>query len=229
MRKKVLIIEDDSRVSQFLKRGLAAEGYNVFLSENGEDGIQSVDELSPDLIILDRMLPLYSGIEVLQELRSRGVHTPILMLSAMGQVEDRVSGLRMGADDYISKPFDFEELLARLQALARRTQDLSSEAKTIVVQDLELDLESFQLTRKGKVISLTAKEIALIELLMTHPQKVFSRERILSNIWGNSSDPLTNVVDVYIKRLRNKINEDHDESYIVTHRGLGYSLLGHSR
>lgn len=225
MRKKVLIIEDDSRVSQFLKRGLSAEGYNVSLSETGEDGLRSALEDNPDLIILDRMLPLMNGIDVLQEIRANGLNTPILMLSAMGQVEDRILGLKMGADDYISKPFDFEELLARLEALARRTQELAKEEKDLKVEDLILNLESFQLTRKEQKISLTAKELALIELLMTYPNKVFSRERIISNVWGNSYDPLTNVVDVYIKRLRNKINEGHEKQFIITHRGLGYSLL----
>jgi DNA-binding response OmpR family regulator len=225
MRKKVLIIEDDSRVSQFLKRGLLAEGYNVDVSTNGEDGLQRILEGSPDLIILDRMLPLMNGIDVLQETRAHGIHTPILMLSAMGQVEDKVAGLKMGADDYISKPFDFEELLARLEALSRRTVELTQEVKTLKVQDLVLNLENYQVARGERKITLTAKEIALVELLMSHPHKVFSRERIISNVWDSSLDPLTNIVDVYIKRLRNKINKDHDIQLIVTHRGLGYSLL----
>ncbi len=225
MRKKVLIIEDDSRVSQFLKRGLSAEGYIVSVSETGEAGLQSALEDNPDLIILDRMLPLMNGIDVLQEIRANGLNKPVLMLSAMGQVEDRILGLKMGADDYISKPFDFEELLARLEALARRTQDLAKETKNLVVEDLTLNLESFQLSRKEAKIGLTAKELALIELLMSYPNKVFSRERIISNVWGSSYDPLTNVVDVYIKRLRNKINEGHEKQLIITHRGLGYSLL----
>lgn len=225
MRKKVLIIEDDHRVSQFLKRGLSAEGYMVEVSENGEDGLQKILELNFDLIILDRMLPLMNGIDVLQETRLKGIHTPILMLSAMGQVEDKIQGLKMGADDYIAKPFDFEELLARLEALSRRTQDLSLEVKTLEVGDLVFNLESYQVTRSGKKISLTAKEVALVELLMSQPQKVFSRERILSHVWDSSVDPLTNIVDVYIKRLRKKINQDHDEQLIITHRGLGYSLI----
>lgn len=227
MRKKILIIEDDARVSQFLRRGLSAEGYLISVCENGEDGLHHAIEDSPDLIILDRMLPILSGIEVLQEIRMRSIHTPVLMLSAMGQVEDRVSGLKMGADDYISKPFDFEELLARIEALSRRTQELKQQEEVLKleVNDLTLDLQSFQLCRAKDKITLTAKEVAMIELLMSQPHKVFSRERILSHIWGNSNDPLTNVVDVYIKRLRNKINEGYEESYIFTHRGLGYSLL----
>jgi DNA-binding response OmpR family regulator len=225
MRKKVLIVEDDHRVSQFLKRGLSAEGYNVEVSENGEDGLKKILEMNLDLIILDRMLPLMNGIEVIQETRLNGIHTPILMLSAMGQVEDKVLGLKMGADDYISKPFDFEELLARLEALLRRTHDLVKEVKSIEVEDLVFNLESYQITRSGKKISLTAKEVALVELLMSHPHKVFSRERILSHVWDSSIDPLTNIVDVYIKRLRKKINQDQERQLIFTHRGLGYSLL----
>lgn len=225
MKKKIHIIEDDARVSQFLKRGLLAEGYQVVVFTNGQDGMDGFFEDMPDLLILDRMLPLISGLDILQEIRMRGSSQPVLMLSAMGQVEEKIQGLKMGADDYLAKPFDFEELLARIEALLRRSAEIAVSTKTLEMNDLSLNLENLQVWRADKRIVLTAKELALLELLMSKPDKVFSRERILANVWDNSNDPLTNIVDVYIKRLRQKLNEGYEELYIQTHRGLGYSLI----
>ena len=220
---KILIAEDDMRVANFLLRGLKAEGHSVCHAENGQIALDLALSEKPDLLILDRMLPLVDGIEVLQEIRSRKYKLKILILSAMGQTQDKVTGLKMGADDYLAKPFEYEELLARIDALGRR--DSSQEiSKHIVYNDLSIDSDTLEVKRAGKIIRLTPKELAILELLMSHPKKVFSRERILANVWDITDDPLTNIVDVYIKKIRTKINEGFDVDYIKTYRGVGYSL-----
>jgi DNA-binding response OmpR family regulator len=166
-----------------------------------------------------------SGLEICQTLRAEGVALPILMLSALGAVEDRVAGLRLGADDYLAKPFDFDELLARLESLSRRGREVVPVASArLVVGDLVFDRERMQASRSGQILALTARELALLELMMSAPGRLFSRERILSNVWGASEDPLTNVVDVYIRRLRSKIDDGHADPMIHTVRGLGYRL-----
>ena len=171
------------------------------------------------------MLPGMGGLEICQTLRADGVGLPILMLSALGAVADRVAGLRMGADDYLVKPFDFEELLARLGSLARRGSELArGTPNRLQVGDLVFDRERMQASRAGQPLLLTAKELALLELMMSAPGRLFSRERILANVRGASGDPLTNVVDVYIGRLRAKIDEGSDAPLIHTVRGLGYRL-----
>lgn len=222
----VLVIEDDPRVAGFLDRGLRAEGYNVTLSANGAQGLELARAGDYSLIILDWMLPGLTGIEVAQALRVGRVMTPILMLTAMGALSDRVQGLRVGADDYLVKPFAFEELLARMEALQRRAavDSESKPAETLCVADLVLDRGRMQVHRAGKRVELTAKELAVLELLLSTPQRVFSRERILANVWGVSEDPLTNVVDVYIRRLRAKIDEGFDPPLIRTVRGFGYKI-----
>lgn len=183
-----------------------------------EDGVTTV-------VLLDVMLPGMTGLEVCQTLRAAQVHIPILMLTALGTLEDRVSGLKLGADDYLIKPFEFEELLARIEALARRGREQTQPASSrLVVGDLELDRSAMRVTRAGKPVTLTARELALLELLMSAPGRLFSRERILANVWGTNEDPLTNVVDVYIRRLRSKIDEGHERPLIHTLRGLGYRL-----
>ena len=222
----VLVIEDDPRVAGFLDRGLRAEGYNISLSANGAQGLELARAGNYALIILDWMLPGLTGIEVAQALRAGRVMTPILMLTAMGALSDRVQGLRVGADDYLVKPFAFEELLARMEALQRRAAvDCESKpVETLCVADLVLDRGRMQVHRAGKRVELTAKELAVLELLLSTPQRVFSRERILANVWGVSEDPLTNVVDVYIRRLRAKIDEGFDSPLIRTVRGFGYKI-----
>ena len=222
----VLVIEDDVRVADFLERGLKAEGYAITLARNGTKGLELARAGDYALIILDWMLPGLNGIEITQALRAGRVMTPILMLTAMGALTDRVQGLRVGADDYLVKPFAFEELLARMEALRRRA-DAGSAAKppeSLVLADLMLDRNKMQVHRAGKRIELTAKELAVLELLLSAPQRVFSRERILANVWGASEDPLTNVVDVYIRRLRVKIDEGFDPPLIRTVRGFGYKI-----
>lgn len=219
----LLIVEDDSRVADFLSRGLRAEGYRVQALKSGEEALAMVltrQEL-PALILLDVMLPGISGIEVCQQLRAARIAAPVLMLTAMGTVQDRVAGLRCGADDYLTKPFAFEELLARIEALLRRPPTMIERATVLSVGPISFDRERMEVTRSGEPIAMTAREMALLELLMSSPGRLFSRERILANVWGVDEDPLTNVVDVYIRRLRSKIDAD-GVSMISTVRGLGY-------
>lgn len=229
----VLVVEDDARISGFLERGLKAEGHRVQLATTGPEGLALALDAAraaredgvATIVLLDIMLPGMNGLEVCQTLRAAQVQLPILMLTALGSVEDRVNGLKLGADDYLVKPFAFEELLARIDALGRRSRELTqSTTQRLTVDDLELDLVTMRASRGGQPINLTAKELALLELLMSAPGRLFSRERILANVWGSSEAPLTNVVDVYIRRLREKIDDGHERPLIHTMRGLGYRL-----
>jgi DNA-binding response OmpR family regulator len=227
------VVEDDRRIADFLQRGLRAEGHHVQVARTGTEGLAAAQDAwreqqqgaGATLVLLDVMLPGLSGLELCQTLRLAQVQLPILMLTALATLDDRVAGLRMGADDYLCKPFEFEELLARIEALARRTRpQVSTAAQRLVVADLVLDRDSMKVTRGGEPLPLTARELALLELLMSAPGRLFSRERILSNVWGTNEDPLTNVVDVYIRRLRSKIDEGQARPLIHTVRGLGYRL-----
>ena len=229
----ILIVEDDNRIADFLCRGLRAEGHHVQRAADGPTGLalaqdaarEARPDAAPTVLVLDLMLPGMSGLEICQSLRLQQVLLPILMLTAQGSLEDRVTGLRLGADDYLCKPFEFEELLARLEALARRGRDQRPrQASRLVVADLELDRERMQASRGGRPLQLTARELALLELLMSAPGRLFSRERILASVWGINEDPLTNVVDVYIRRLRTRIDLDSLPQLIHTARGLGYRL-----
>lgn len=228
----ILVVEDDRRVADFLERGLRAEGHAVHVARTGPDGLAMAQQLhrerqradAPTVVLLDVMMPGITGLEVCQTLRASGVGLPILMLSALSTVDDRVSGLRMGADDYLSKPFAFEELLARIDALGRRQHNSTPRIEHLQVDDLVLDLNTMRVRRAEQALELTARELALLELLMRHPGRLFSRERILANVWGTHEDPLTNVVDVYIRRLRSKIDDGRGRALIHTVRGLGYRL-----
>ena len=229
----ILIIEDDPRVADMLDRGLRAEGFEVKLARLGQLGVEMATELDRQardqqqnaMILLDVMLPDISGFEVCQTLRANQVGLPILMLTALGNFEDRVSGLRLGADDYLVKPFAFEELLARIEALLRRGRHVSvASSQQLIVEDLILDQSNMRVTRAGKLILLTPRELALLELLMSAPSRLFSRERILANVWGVNEDPMTNIVDVYIRRLRSKIDDGHAFPLIHTQRGSGYRI-----
>ncbi|MEE2000833.1 response regulator transcription factor [Alkalimonas sp. MEB108] len=220
---KILIIEDDEKVGSFLSRGLKAEGYLTQLLQDGLHALEMVRQFEPDVIVLDRMLPQLDGLTLCQQIRSQQIQARILILSALSEVDERVRGLRAGADDYLGKPFHFEELLARIEALAKR--DVSSlHQRQLQVADLVLDLDSMQAQRAGKTLQLTAKELGILELLMSNSGKVFSRERILTNVWGLNEDPLTNIVDVYMARLRKKVDESHTVKLLHTRRGLGYCL-----
>jgi DNA-binding response OmpR family regulator len=220
----ILVVEDQQRIADFIVRGLKAERHAVTLARTGEEGLELALATEFDVIVLDLMLPGMHGLEVCQTLRERGRRTPILVLSALDAVADKIKGLRLGADDYLGKPFDFDELLARLDALSRRATSTASGPTRLEVGDLVLDRETFEVTRGGTPLKITAKELAILELLMAHPGKVFSRERILSDVWGASEDPLTNVVDVYIARLRRRIDRDDEPSMIDTLRGQGYRI-----
>lgn len=224
----ILVVEDEERISSFIERGLRAEGYRTQVARNGPDGLAMAREASNSgtetVMLLDIMLPGMNGLEVCQTLRAANIYIPILMLSALGALEDRVTGLRMGADDYLTKPFEFEELLARIEALARRGREQVASPTRLVIDDLELDLAAMRATRGGVSVEFTAKELALLELLMSAPGRLFSRERILASVWGINEDPLTNVVDVYIGRLRAKIDGGRERPLIQTVRGLGYRL-----
>jgi len=221
---RILIVEDETRIADFLQRGLRAEGHFPVVANDGEAGLALALEGDFDLLLLDMMLPKIHGREICQQLRMKKINTPLIILSAMDSLDDVIAGLRMGADDYMTKPFSFEELLARIETVMRRTSEIASEAQVLSIGSLAFDRQSLRFTVAGKEVRMTAKELAIIELLMSHPGTLFSRERILSNVWGLNMDPLTNVVDVYIGKLRKKIDTGHGDSFIETVRGLGYRL-----
>ena len=221
---RILIVEDEQRIADFLQRGLRADGHFCVVANDGEAGLSLALEGDFDLILLDMMLPGMHGRDVCQNLRMSKVNTPLIILSAMDSLDDVIAGLRMGADDYMTKPFSFEELLARIETVMRRNTDIANEEQAISAGKLAFDRQSLRFSVDGKEIKMTAKELAIIELLMSNPGTLFSRERILSNVWGLNMDPLTNVVDVYIGKLRKKIDGDNAESMIETVRGMGYRL-----
>jgi len=222
----LLVVEDDARVRDFLVRGLQAEGYEVSAAGMAQEGLDRALTGAFDVILLDLMLPGFSGLELCHRLRAKGASTPILMLTAMDAVEDKIDGLRGGADDYLTKPFDFDELLARIEALVRRGRQFEAKAGgAIRAGRLTLDRETMTAKDGSAPLELTGKEFELLECLMSAPGKVLSRTRILNKVWGYSADPLTNVVDVYIRRLRAKIDHEGDESVIQTVRGYGYKLV----
>lgn len=221
---RILIVEDEPRIAEFLQRGLTAEGHFCVVSNDGESGLSLAQEGDFDLLLLDLMLPRLHGHEVCQQLRMNKVNIPVIILTAMDSVDDVIAGLRMGADDYITKPFSFEELRARIEAVMRRNVAVASQDQTLKVGRLTFDRASLRFTVDDREVSMTAKELAIIELLMSKPGTLFSRERILCNVWGLNMDPLTNVVDVYIGKLRKKIDLDSEKSMIETVRGIGYRL-----
>jgi DNA-binding response OmpR family regulator len=221
---RILIVEDEKSVADFLDRGLRAEGHFCVTASDGEQGLKLALDGKFDLILLDLVLPRMHGHEVCQQLRMNKVDTPLMILTAMDSVDDVITGLRLGADDYMTKPFSFEELLARIDAIIRRGATKAEEDPCLRGGGIVFDRRALQVTVNGEDVHMTAKELAILELLMTNPGMLFSRERILSNVWGLNIDPATNVVDVYIGRLRKKIDRDGDESLIETVRGLGYRL-----
>lgn len=219
---KILVVEDEERVAQFIQKGLKEEGHAVDVSYDGEDGGFLAEVNDYDLIILDLMLPKKNGLQTCKEIRDHGVNTPVLMLTARDSVEDKVRGLDAGADDYLPKPFAFEELLARVRALLRRQSE--SRTPTLKIADLELDPMSRQVTRSGKPIRLTTKEYALLEYLLRNPKKVLSRTLIGEHVWDMNFDPESNVIDVYVSHLRTKVDKGFEPPLIHTLRGQGYIL-----
>ncbi len=221
---KILVIEDDPTVGQFVKRGLEEQRWTVDLAENGNDGEALATAGDYDLIILDMRLPGKSGMEVLHDLRARNFQRPVLVLTAQDAVDAKVQTLRAGADDYVTKPFAFEELLARVEALARRPRAMAS--PVMQVADLTLDVDTREVRRAGSLIELTPKEYTVLEYLMRHNGRVMSRTLITEYAWGYHFDPGTNIVDVVINHLRKKIDADHEKKLISTVRGVGYVVRG---
>jgi len=219
---KILVVEDEQRVAQFIQKGLKEEGHAVDCAYDGEEGGFLAEVNEYDLVILDLMLPKKNGVAVCREIRERGVATPVLMLTARDSVEDKVRGLDAGADDYLTKPFAFEELLARTRALLRRSSE--SKAPVLKIADLELDPMSRRVTRSEQAIRLTTKEYALLEYMMRNPDRVLSRTRIGEHVWDMNFDPESNVIDVYVSHLRNKVDKGFAPPLIHTLRGQGYML-----
>lgn len=221
MKERVLIIEDDDGILRVLRRALMYENYQVETAVDGETGLALARDWRPDLVILDLMLPGMDGFEVTQRLRMDG-NTPILMLTAKDTINDRVLGLDSGADDYMTKPFELDELLARVRALLRRTQ--LERAPVLTFNDLTLDTSTRQASRNGRLVPLTAKEYDLLELFMRHPRQVMTREMIFDRVWGYDFGGESNVLDVYIRYLRQKLETSGETRLIHTVRGVGYVL-----
>ena len=219
---RILLVEDDQRIAHFVAKGLRENTYAVDVAVDGEAALYRSAISVYDAIVLDVMLPKKDGFSVCRELRDTGINTPILMLTARDAVEDKVDGLDAGADDYLTKPFSFDELLARLRALMRRCADVRP--ATIVVADLEIDTTRQRVWRAGGEISLTTKEYALLEYLAREKGKIVGRAEIADHVWDDSFDVFSNLIDVYVKRLRTKMDEGFAVSLIQTRRGLGYIL-----
>ena len=219
---RVLIVEDEKKVAGFIKKGLEEETFAVDVAHDGEEGFHMGEQNQYDLIILDLMLPVMDGIEVLSELRKQKVTTPILLLTAKDAVEDKVLGLNKGADDYLTKPFAFSELLARVRVLLRRGK---TETKTVLqVGDLSLDLVSHKVKREDEEIELTGKEYSLLEYFMRNTGKVLTRTMIAEHVWDYNFDTFTNVIDVYVNHLRKKIDKNYSKKLLHTLRGVGYIM-----
>jgi two-component system, OmpR family, response regulator len=219
---RVLIVEDEKKTAAFIRKGLAAEGFAVDAVHNGEDALAAAVTTPFDALVLDIMLPGCDGLAVLRRLRERGVRTPVLLLSARGQVNERVEGLNAGADDYLPKPFALAELCARLRALGRRGADTTP--LVLRVADLTLDTVTHQARRGERAIELTAREYRLLEFLLRSPGRICGRMLLLEKVWDYDFDPGTNLVDVYIMRLREKIDASEDRKLLYTVRGAGYLL-----
>lgn len=220
---RVLVIEDDADTAAYIRKGLKEQGHVVDHAQDGKEGLFMALEQSYDVTIVDRMLPGLDGLSIIQTLRTSGNNTPVLILSALGEVDDRVQGLRAGGDDYLVKPFAFSELLARLEALVRRADTEAAET-SLRVGDLELDLLTRVVKRTGQVIELQPREFRLLEYLMRHAGQVVTRTMLLENVWDYHFDPQTNVIDVHVSRLRRKIDKEFGQPLLHTIRGAGYTL-----
>jgi two-component system OmpR family response regulator len=227
-RMRLLVIEDDREAAEYLRKALREAGHMAEIAHDGEEGFVAALDGEFDVLVVDRMLPKRDGLSVISDLRARGKTTPVLILSALGQVDDRVTGLRAGGDDYLSKPYAFSELLARIEALSRRgaTQPGDTLYK---VADLELDRLSHRVTRSGQEIPLQPREFRLLEYLMRHAGQVVTRTMLLENVWDYHFDPQTNVIDVHVSRLRSKIDKGFEKTLLHTVRGAGYMIRDGAR
>jgi len=220
---RALLVEDDATIAEFVERGLREAGFAVDHRSDGETGLTAATQAPYDVAIVDLMLPKRDGLSLIEELRRRGIATPVLILSARRSVDDRVAGLQTGGDDYLTKPFAFAELLARVQALVRRATRVP-EPTTLAMDDVVLDLLSRRVTRAGKPLDLRPREFVLLEYLMRNAGKVVSKTMILSHVWEYNFDPQTNIVDVLVSRLREKIDRPFEKKLLHTVRGVGYVL-----
>lgn len=221
---RILIIEDDVEISGFILKSLQQHGHVADVISDGIDGLSAAVSGTYDAIILDRMLPRLDGISVIKALRSEGIKTPVIFLSALGDLDYRLEGLKAGADDYLAKPFAFSELLARLEAVLRRGSDIGKTPDILVVGDLELDIKTRQAKRNDRVIDLKPREYKILEYLMKNEGRIVTRSMLLEQVWDYHFDPHTNVIDVHISRLRAKIDQGHDKPLLHTIRGSGYRI-----
>ena len=221
---RVLVIEDDSQLASYLAKAFGEMGASIDLADNGREGLFLAAGNPYDVMVVDRMLPELDGLAIIRTLRASGNPTPVLILSALGEVDHRVEGLRAGGDDYLVKPFAFSELHARIEALMRRSAPGDAPATSLSVADLELDLLKRQVQRSGQPITLQPREFKLLEYLMRHAGQVVTRTMLLENVWDYHFDPQTNVIDVHISRLRAKIDKDFDQPLLQTVRGAGYMI-----
>ncbi len=219
---KILIVEDEHLIATSLKKGLEQERYTVDIAFDGVEGYDLASSGDYDIILLDLMLPKLDGLSICKKLRDENNHTPILMLTAKSQLEDKINGLNSGADDYLTKPFAFEELLARIRALSRRPQQATS--KTLTVSDLNIDTTNYQVKRGNKEIRLSSKEYSLLECLVRHAGQILNKDQLIQYVWSYESDILPNTVEVYIRNLRQKIDKPFKKKLIQTIRGFGYKI-----
>ena len=224
---RVLIVEDDAAMATALKDGFTYEGYEVALARDGEAGLKAVRETAPDVLVLDVMLPKLSGLDVCKRLRSEGSNVPIIMLTARGQEIDKVLGLKLGADDYVTKPFGLMELMARVEALMRRSSGGSSHAEVYGFGDVVVDFKKAELKKRGNPVEVTARELKLLEYFIAHRGEVVPRDRLLDQVWEYDDVPLTRTVDMHVAKLRKKIeNDPADPKFIVTVHRMGYKFTG---
>jgi two-component system alkaline phosphatase synthesis response regulator PhoP len=224
---KVLIVEDDESMGAALKDGFAYEGYEVAFAVDGAAGLKLATEGAPDLIILDVMLPKMSGFDVCKEIRRTGSAVPIIMLTARGQEIDKVLGLKLGADDYVTKPFGFMELMARVEALLRRASGQSGKSDSFQFGDLSVDFRKAEVRKKGKIVEMSAREMRLLQYFIEHRGEVIPRDRLLDEVWGYDETPLTRTVDMHVAKLRKKIEaRPADPRHLLTVHGLGYKFNG---
>jgi DNA-binding response OmpR family regulator len=221
---RILVVEDEHKIANSIKRGLEIESFAVDVAYDGEEGFDLASTENYDAIILDLLLPNLGGLEICKKLRGANIHTPVLMLTAKGELDDKIAGFNAGADDYLAKPFAFAELLARVRALTRRPKDMLG--TTLNFLDLSLNTVTFEVKRAGKSISLSRKEYALLEYFLRHPNTILTKEQIIGNVWNYESDILPNTVEVYVGYLREKIDKPFKESAPLIHtaRGFGYKL-----